>query len=85
MTRPNTPTPNAIDALVRSDPLTPTDRRPSGLAIQVDRIRRRKWLVAAIVAIAGLGGIAAAAASATQYTGQAVLSAASVTRAQTCD
>ncbi|BBY51321.1 hypothetical protein MARA_47890 [Mycolicibacterium arabiense] len=81
MTRTNTPTPDATEARVHSDPLTPTDRRPGGLAIQVDRIRRRKWLVAAIVAIAGLGGIAAAAASTTQYTGQAVLSAASVNRA----
>lgn len=52
-------------------------RWPSGPSIQIDRIRRYKWLVAAIALISTIGGVASAASMTTEYTGQAVLSVAS--------
>lgn len=56
-------------------------RRASGLGIQLDRIRRFKWLALAIVLVGAIAAAAAVVTATPTYTGQAVLSAASLTRA----
>lgn len=79
--------PSSADLAVpaKPSPERPAGLRAHGLGIQFDRIRRRVWLVAAGVVLAAIAAGAVVASSSSTFTGQAVLSVASKTRAPTED
>ncbi|RZT87882.1 Mrp family chromosome partitioning ATPase [Pseudonocardia sediminis] len=54
---------------------------PGAIRIQIDRLRRRWWLVAAVAMIAFVGSLTSALLTPTVYTGRSALTAASETRA----